>query len=365
MTNTPHLTRRTAIIASVAAVACAPRPDRAEARPMRPVAMLSPRATHVAINANGRILMLGGFAREGTGLTLVERFDPAAGAFERFGALETPRIQPLAHALADGRVLVIGGEWRAGVSTAETLMADGESAPLGTMRGERAAAASEQLVDGRILICGGEANRRMNRTAEIFDPTTNRFERVGDMKSARAGHTATRLPGGKVLIVGGGTEAGAIADAEIFDPARDQFEALPPAGQARFKHGAVALANGDVLIVGGSDAQGGETRGRLGGTEIFDPRAGVFRAGPPLADPRYKLQPSTIALAGGSVLVASGGSRPEILRPGAAAFEPMAVAYDQRRDYMAAVALDERRALVTGGYDATIATTDRAWIVES
>jgi hypothetical protein len=326
--------------------------------------MLSPRATHVALHAHGRILVLGGFAREGAGLTLIERLDEQARAFERFGELGTPRIQPLAHALADGRVIVMGGEWRASVSTAEALTPDGESAPLGPMQGERSAAASENLADGRILICGGEAGRVMNASAEIFDPFTNRFERVGDMGAARAGHTATRLPDGRVLIVGGGTEAGAITDAELFDPATGLFSALPKMGQARFKHGAVALSNGDILIVGGSDARGGQTRGRLASTEIFDARAGAFRAGPPLADPRYKLYPSTIALKGGAVVVASGGSRPEILRPGAAAFEPMGVAYDRRRDFMAAAPIDDRRVLIAGGYDAAIETTDRAWIVE-
>jgi hypothetical protein len=326
--------------------------------------MLSPRATHVALNANGRILMLGGFAREGDGLRLVEQLDSNSGVFERFGELLAPRIQPLAHALADGRVLVMGGEWRGATSTAEILAADGSAASLGAMSGQRSAAASEVLLDGRVLICGGQSGQTMNRTAEIFDPSANRFERVGDMRHPRAGHTATRLADGKVLVAGGGTEAGATAEAELFDPATGEFTPLPMAAQARFKHGAARLANGDVIIVGGSDAGGGAARGRLASTEIFSARELKFRAGPPLADPRYKLSPSTIALPNGAIVVASGGSAAEILRPGAKAFELIGSGYDQRRDYMAAIALDDRRVLVTGGYDASIATTDRAWIFQ-
>jgi hypothetical protein len=246
----------------------------------------------------------------------------------------------------------------------EIVSQDGQAAPLGAMRDQRSAAASELHIDGRVLICGGQSGQSMNRTAEIFDPSANRFERVGDMRFARAGHTATRLLDGRVLIAGGGTEEGAIADTELFDPATGRFDELPKAGQARFKHGAALLANGDVIIVGGSDAGGGAARGRLASTEIFDSRAMKFRIGPPLADPRYKLSPSTVALPGGAIIVASGGARAEILRPGAKAFHPVGSAYDQRRDYMAAIALDERRVLVTGGYDASIATTDQAWIID-
>jgi hypothetical protein len=183
------------------------------------------------------------------------------------------------------------------------------------------------------------------------------------MLAARAGHTASLLPDGRVLIAGGGVESKATADAELFDPKEERFTTLPPLAQARFKHGAAALPNGDILIVGGSDALGGEDRGRLGHCERFDLKKMAFVVGPPLAAPRYKLHTSTVTLDDGSIVVAGGGLRPEILKPGAARFEPLALSYDVRRDFMAAAALDGRRVLISGGYDANIETTARAWVV--
>lgn len=359
-----HLTRRGVVRAAAASAFAAAVPTCGVAM-VTPGVMKARRATHVTIRSGRHILVIGGFATEGAGLSLVERYEPQTGQFAPFANLTVPRIQPIAHALPDGRVLVVGGEWRAGVSTAEIWEGDRAFAALGPTRDRRTAAASEVLADGRVLLCGGsDARGDMIRTAEIFDPSTNLFERLPNMRSARAGHTATRVQGDKVLIVGGGTENGALADVELFDPASNSFVAGPPLRQARFKHGAAVLPGGDVLIVGGSSARGGPDRDRLSICERLDVKRQVFVPGPALVDARYKLLPSTIALDDGTIVIASGGSRPEALRNGARNFELLPVTYDTRRDYMAAVQIDNRRVLITGGYDAQINATALAWIAE-
>lgn len=353
------MTRRAAIAAAVAA--CTPvgkAGSRAALGSMR-----ERRAVHAAVRSGSEILIIGGFANEGTGLQLVERFDSDLGLFESFAQLNAPRIQPLVETLNDGRLLVLGGEWRSGPSTAE-ILEGAVFVPLGDMNDARNASASARLPDGRVLICGGhDAAAAMIRTAEVFDPATRRFERIGDMQSPRAGHTATALPDGRILIAGGGTESAAIRDVEIFDPYTEQFIEAQPLRQARFKHGAAVLPGGDILVVGGSRAGGGAERGRLRDTERFDAARFAFVAGPPLVDPRYKLLPSTLSLDDGSIVVASGGLRPEVLRSGASAFEALPVNFGARRDYMAAVSLAAGKVLVTGGYDESIEPTDAAWIV--
>ena len=80
------------------------------------------------------------------------------------------------------------------------------------------------LADGTVLIVGSPPE---SRCAEIYDPETGGFSRVGDSNVAHQMHSATLLGGGggdgRVLIAGGAERAGdgpwvAHAVAEIFEP---------------------------------------------------------------------------------------------------------------------------------------------------
>lgn len=362
----PKMTRR-AVLLSIGAVGAAAviAPSTAQLRAATIGRMLVSRACHVALTAHPHTLVLGGFAVEGQGLRSVERFDDKTLQFTPFAELGQARIQPLAQTLADGRILAFGGEWHGDRSTAEIWDGGKSFRGLGAMQGPRNASASEMLSDGRVLICGGsDAAGNLLRSAEMFDPATNKFERLADMNVARAGHTATRLADGTVLIVGGGTESFATADVELFDPATSKFYNFGRLRLARFKHGIARLPSGDLVVVGGSNARAGDDpRGRLNDCERFDVRRSAFVAGPELVQARYKLSTSTIALEDGTIVVAGGGLQPEILRPGKTRFELLPLRYDTRRDFMAAVALDRRRVLITGGYDADITATASAWVV--
>src|SRR5438046_341271 len=66
------------------------------------------------------------------------------------------------------------------------------------------------LADGKVLVVGGEgldAKRRPIRLAsvELFDPDSRIWSPAGNLSTARSGHTATLLPDGRVLVVGGET----------------------------------------------------------------------------------------------------------------------------------------------------------------
>src|ERR1700743_2356507 len=54
------------------------------------------------------------------------------------------------------------------------------------------------LPDGTVLIAGGmRRNQDFYKSAEIFDPSSNSFRRVGDMSLARVGPVAVLLTSGK------------------------------------------------------------------------------------------------------------------------------------------------------------------------
>ncbi len=80
------------------------------------------------------------------------------------------------------------------------------------------------LPDGRVLIAGGmRRNQDFYRSAELYDPTSGKFQPTGDMLMARVGHAAVLLPSGKVLIAGGWIGHGVTDEAELYDPATGKF----------------------------------------------------------------------------------------------------------------------------------------------
>lgn len=130
-------------------------------------------------------------------------------------------------ALADGRVVVVDADGQAAFFDP----ASGEYTLAGRMGERRVDAEVVALADGRVLFIGGRASPRDGstgqaptlRSVERFDPATGQFTFVGLMHSARTHHTATLLRDGRVLIVGGArrspdrTEPKPVPG-EIFDP---------------------------------------------------------------------------------------------------------------------------------------------------
>src|SRR6185503_8569279 len=103
----------------------------------------------------------------------------------------------------------------------------------------RAGHTATLLADGRVLIAGGQ-NSGVTNTGEVFDPLTNTFGSPITMTTARSFHQASLMPDGRVLITGGNSGTG--ADAEFFNPATNTFAAAPAMQVAnRTNHRSVTL----------------------------------------------------------------------------------------------------------------------------
>jgi len=220
--------------------------------------LLEPLADPVAlILRDGSILVAGGYSGHAS-VASAELLDPQLVAFRSTGPMSTPRSAHGGAPLPDGRVIVIGGNSRGDTGTvlasAEVYdPATGAWAPTGDMSVRRHKLAVVALADGRVLVLGGSNEQDafgQYRSAEIYDPATGTFTATGDMASPRykISGAVIRLDDGRVLVAAGSRTA------EVYDPASGTFRRVAGDADSAFNFSAAArLADGTVLVSGGYD----------------------------------------------------------------------------------------------------------------
>jgi hypothetical protein len=254
-------------------------------------------------------------------LALVGGVSPqSAGAdsWKPVGKISQGRVRPSLTLLADGTVLVAGGDVAVNGQLVGTASAErfdpktNQFLPQGPMRSAHGGIhAAVRLHDGRVLVMGAEdETNTVVASADLFDPGTSSFTRTGPMTVPRSNMTGTLLPDGRVLVVGGyrydPATVTVYASAELFDPATETFSPAGSVGSPRVDHAAVALPDGRVVILGGSSDAGSEGGKLLRPVEIYDPAPGTFTVHGELAIPRVGMTASL--LPDGKILVAGGAT---------------------------------------------------------
>jgi hypothetical protein len=270
--------------------------------------MAGARAAHAAVALpDGRVLVVGG-VDESTGRAVpsAEIWDPASEGFAPAGTLAAVRHSPTATLLADGRVLVVGGWAWAGARGPMRSLASAEVWDPGTERfmpaGELAEArfwhTATLLADGRVLVVGGNVASGGGElaSAEVWDPATERFAPAGTLAAGRLLHSATLLRDGRVLVVGGspaGPQAPiTLASAELWDPVTGRFSPGGALATPRRMHSATPLPDGRVVVLGGiggedevglasAEVWAEDGRARRGSDDPEEPGAAVDAASPP------------------------------------------------------------------------------------
>lgn len=226
---------------------------------------------------DGRVLAAGGTGQTGTasdgGQTVrpeasAEVFDPESGEWTPVGEMLSARFEATATLLEDGRVLIAGGlgpkdDDVGPLSSAELFDPATESfSRTGTMNDERSNHAAAALADGRVLISGGDGGDTSIASAEVYNPSRGAWSRVDGLAEGRRGHTATLLEEGDVLVAGGEDVTGgrrtSLASAERFDPEAGEWVSAGEMSCARSEQGAARLPDGSVLVAAGDAAFPGE-----------------------------------------------------------------------------------------------------------
>jgi Galactose oxidase, central domain/Kelch motif len=246
-------------------------------------APITPRRAHTAtyIPSIGKVLVTGGSASAGGSTQLAELYDPSTDSFSPAGAMNYDRRNHTATLVIIGgqeKILITGGwsnsvanttggygaithsievydpltqtftmpsQW--GTSTSSTWLTTNRHLHQATL-----------LANGKVLFTGGlTSGNNPTNAAEVFDPATMRFTRVGNMSVPRMYHTAnvTAVGTGKVLIVGGYTtySGGSTNSVELFDPATSTFTTTASRlRQERANFTATTMTDGRILVVGGS-----------------------------------------------------------------------------------------------------------------
>jgi hypothetical protein len=265
------------------------------------------RVEHTAtLLADGEVLVAGGLttraSKSGMGVTAsTETYDPATGNFTAGPSMATPRTGHAAVPLANHKILIVGGvdSNERALATAEIYdPSSNQLAPTTSMHTARVARAAVVLQDGRVLVTGGGDS---GREAEVYDPNVATWTRVGEMTAVRQKHAATLLPDGRVLITGGAPDSHwhPVRTAEIFDPHTNKFTAASDMELARFKlpNATAALKNGEVLVAGGA-----------ADVEVYNSVTGRFMLAGSVAEPHFFA--AATALADGRVLITGGYSLP-------------------------------------------------------
>jgi hypothetical protein len=267
------------------------------------------RQFHAAVALPNGAMILGGVGPSFTTLASVERYDTIPNAFVSVASMLSAREQFAAVALPNDVVLAIGGLIR-GTSTTTLASAElydpGKNSwqATGDMITARWGHTATWLADGRVLVTGGNGSSgTVLASAEVYDATTNVFTAVGNMAFAREGHTATLLAGGKVLIAGGFAVGGSVGQSELFDPATGTFANTGTLNVSRHAHTATALYDGTVLLTGGVHVASGVTT-RTASAEIYNPATGTFVLTGAMAVAR--IQHGAARFWDGTVLIAGG-----------------------------------------------------------
>ena len=308
---------------------------------------------------DGRVLILGGASK------VAELFDPTTNEFSSTGSMVVQRSAPAVVLLANGKVLVMGGYSNQinypAIQSAELFdPATGIFTSTGNMTAARSGPIAVVLANGKVLVAGGNSGGSYLQSSDLYDPIAGTFASTGLMNVPRASATATLLRDGNVLVAGGQNYGGGsyprLSSGSIYNTASGSWTATSNSMiTARSEASAVVLSDGRVLIVGGMQTN----TVALASTEIFDMATMSFVSSTPTMD-SSRVRSGVVALSDGTVLVIGGSNGVSsnydsllLFDPTNNSFTHLAAVLTSTRQNVLATLLSDGRVLITDAWNKT------------
>ncbi len=242
----------------------------ADAHAARAGELLGPRSHHAAVAlADGRVLVLGGRASASDAapyLDSTELWDPSSRESAPGPALRVPRAAPIAFRVGDG-VVVLGGDdnraWFRGETSEHATTAE----LVDPAAGSRALDVPEDVYDARSVPLDAShtlvvAMGRDHEVAWVYDAGRHAFEEVAAPAIRRRDFAVAPLGDGRVVVTGGtqpsvaGFRSTVLGDVEVRS-ADGRWGRGPDMPVARMGHAALVRAPGAPLIfLGGTGPMG-------------------------------------------------------------------------------------------------------------
>ncbi|TDC24033.1 kelch motif-containing protein, partial [Kribbella albertanoniae] len=226
------------------------------------------RSGHTATRLkSGLVLIAGGTSTDGRALASAELFDPATRKWTAVPSMSEARTDHQAVLIGE-QVLVIGGRRPTGDTQSAPIAfceifnpADKTWTVTADLTAPRSGHQATLLADGGVLVTGGDASgvavaRRFDpasqRTAEVYRDGV--WKRVKDLPTGRSHHHSIRIASGEVVVIGGSTgpahDAG-FRSVLVYHPAKDTWRSTGPLGTGRTDFAAALLPDGRLLVAGG------------------------------------------------------------------------------------------------------------------
>lgn len=296
--------------------------------------MTTPRTDPNAVRLlDGRVLIVGGRTGE-TELVSAELYDPATGTWSAAGRISMPFVT--ATVLGDGKVLVLVGDPNGGPREAEvydptsgTWTATGPMDPSSEEADQFTA-----LRDGRVLLAGRVG-------AQVYDPASGTWTVTGPMVRECCGPLAV-LEDGRVLDIGG---------AQTYDPANGTWTATGKMNDQDASGAVALLSDGKVLAAGGRGWKLPDNYYTVDSAQVYDPVTGSWTA---IANMNAKTWTTAAFLQPDGKVLVVGSAGPEfhaeMYDPATGTWTTLPVRPGIR--YRAATLLSDGAVLVTGQTDA-------------
>ena len=247
------------------------------------------RPSWFAMGLAGLLLIIGLLGAVAVGGLLVQQLHQFRGVLTPGPDMSVQRDRPVVVALADGRVLIAGGLFIAGIEPGVAEIYDPRTGAVSRLIGDAPSGTGPGLFlpDGRVFAISQDRHNTYLTHVYLMDPASLTSREVS-VTGFRGLSTYGSEPGlallhdGRVLIVAEDPGDGP-SRAFLFDPSSEATLETGSLSMPR-SHGAITTLNdGRVLVAGGQSSTAPASRyygrdGLLDDAELYDPTTGQFTA---------------------------------------------------------------------------------------